>query len=68
MMPVPVVATKGCTSCPLYKKVGAGGVGPQRNRLVDNELTRQPPAPNPLANLAQGGLGAGHSGTGIGIS
>ena len=57
-----------CASCPLYEKVGVGGVGRQRNRLVDNELTRQTPAPNHLANLAQGGLGAGDSGTDIGMS
>jgi hypothetical protein len=65
---VPFVATKGCASCPLYEKGWRRGVGRQRNRLVDNELTRQTPAPNPLANLAQGGLGAGDSGTDIGMS
>src|SRR6516162_8380094 len=58
MRPMPVGATKGCASCPLYEKGWRRGVGRQRNRLVDNELTRQTPAPNLLANLAQGGLGA----------
>src|SRR6516164_4622494 len=55
---MPVVATKGCASCPLHEKSWRRGVGRQRNRLADNELTLQTPAPNPLANLAQGGLGA----------
>ena len=63
MRPMPVVSTKGCASCPLYEKSWRRGVGLQRNRLVDNELTRQTPAPNPLAKLAQGGAGAGDSGT-----
>src|SRR6516162_8232654 len=55
MRPMPVAATKGCASCSPYEKSWRRGVVWQRNRLVDNELTRQTPAPNPLANLAQGG-------------
>ena len=38
------------------RKVGAGGVGRQRNRLVDNELTRQTPCAKPSCKVGAGGV------------
>src|SRR6516162_9177530 len=55
MRPKPVVATKGCASWPSMKKVGAGGVGRQRNGLVDNELTRLTPCAKPSCKVGAGG-------------
>src|SRR6516165_8545638 len=55
MSPIPVVARKGCAKRPAMKKVGAGGVGRQCNRLVDNELTRQTPCAKPSCKVGAGG-------------
>ena len=66
---MPVVATMGCAKKALYVKVWRRGVGRQRNRLVDNELTTQTPCAKPSCKVGAGGaLAQGVSGTDIGMS